>query len=152
MNPERTILGADQENWLGSQLAASHDRGSVWQVIGQQVLMGKLTTPLIPQETIDKMELPERYSKRLEGLQQIAEAKLPMNLDAWDGYPACRERIHGLFTQFAKNPVYLPAIRTMPGRSICVMAQAMPLVWKLVHLASPVRDGGLFAGTAKDDA
>ena len=107
MNPERTILGADQENWLGSQLAASHDRGSVWQVIGQQVLMGKLTTPLIPKETIDKMELPERYSRRLEGLQQIAEAKLPMNLDAWDGYPACRERIHGLFTQFAKNPVVL---------------------------------------------
>jgi alkaline phosphatase D len=69
--------------------------------------MGKLTTPLIPQETIDKMELPERYSKRLEGLQQIAEANLPMNLDAWDGYPACRERIHGLFTQFGKNPVVL---------------------------------------------
>jgi alkaline phosphatase D len=107
MNPERTILGADQENWLGSQLAASHDRGSVWQVIGQQVLMGKLTTPLIPQDTIDKMELPERYSQRLQGLQQIAQAKLPLNLDAWDGYPACRERIHGLFTEFAKNPVVL---------------------------------------------
>jgi alkaline phosphatase D len=107
MNPERTILGADQENWLGSQLAVSHDRGSVWQVIGQQVLMGKLTTPLIPQDTIDKMELPERYSQRLQGLQQIAQAKLPLNLDAWDGYPACRERIHGLFTEFAKNPVVL---------------------------------------------
>ena len=107
MNPERTILGADQENWLGSQLATSHDRGSVWQVIGQQVLMGKLTTPLIPQDTIDKMELPERYSQRLQGLQQIAQAKLPLNLDAWDGYPACRERIHGLFTEFAKNPVVL---------------------------------------------
>ena len=107
MNPHRTILGADQENWLASQLADSQDRGAIWQVIGQQVLMGKLITPLIPKETLDALDLADRYRPRLERLEQIARAKLPLNLDAWDGYPACRERIHGLFKQFAANPVVL---------------------------------------------
>ena len=107
MNPQRTILGADQENWLASQLADSQDRGAIWQVIGQQVLMGKLITPLIPKATLDELDLAERYRPRLERLEQIARAKLPLNLDAWDGYPVCRERIHGLFKQFAPNPVVL---------------------------------------------
>ena len=107
MNPQRTILGADQENWLASQLADSQDRGAIWQVIGQQVLMGKLITPLIPKETLDALDLADRYRPRLERLEQIARAKLPLNLDAWDGYPICRERIHGLFKQFAPNPVVL---------------------------------------------
>ena len=30
-----------------------------------------------------------------------------MNLDAWDGYPVCLERIHAVFKRFAKNPVVL---------------------------------------------
>jgi alkaline phosphatase D len=107
MNPQRTILGADQENWLASQLADSQDRGAIWQIIGQQVLMGKLITPLIPKETLDELDLADRYRPRLERLEQIARAKLPLNLDAWDGYPVCRERIQGLFKQFAPNPVVL---------------------------------------------
>ena len=107
MNPQRTILGADQENWLASQLADSQDRGTIWQIIGQQVLMGKLITPLIPKETLDELDLADRYRPRLERLEQIARAKLPLNLDAWDGYPVCRERIHRLFKQFAPNPVVL---------------------------------------------
>ena len=106
-NADRTILGADQENWFGSQLAASHDREATWQVIGQQVLMGKLITPLITEEIIAALELSEQGREQLRGRRQMAEAKLPMELDAWDGYPACRERIHGLFRQFARNPVVL---------------------------------------------
>ena len=106
-DPDRTILGADQENWLGSQLAASHDRASTWQVIGQQVLMGKLITPLISEEVIAGIQLPELERDRLRDRRLMAEANLPMNLDAWDGYPACRERVHGLLAEFASNPIVL---------------------------------------------
>ena len=107
MDPSRSILGAEQENWLASQLAAGNDRGATWQIIGQQVLMGKLITPMLSDDAIDAMTLPDRYRKRLEGLREIAKAGLPLNLDAWDGYPVCRERIHGVFKQFASNPVVL---------------------------------------------
>ena len=108
-DPNRTILGADQENWLGAQLAASKDRGTTWQVIGQQVLMGKVGTPAVPDDVTAKMkaQLPDEYSERLDGLKPLAEAKLPLNLDAWDGYPMCRERVHAAFKQLASNPVVL---------------------------------------------
>lgn len=107
LDANRSILGAEQENWLASQLAAGNDRGATWQIIGQQVLMGKLITPVLSEDAIDAMTLPKRYRDRLEGLREIAEAGLPMNLDAWDGYPVCRERIHAVFKQFASNPVVL---------------------------------------------
>lgn len=107
MDPSRSILGAEQENWLASQLAAGKDRGATWQIIGQQVLMGKLIAPNISEDAIDVMTLSERYRKRLEGFRDIAKAELPLNLDAWDGYPVCRERIHSVFKQFARNPVVL---------------------------------------------
>ena len=63
--------------------------------------------PVLDEDAIDTSTLSERYRKRLEGLRQIGEAGLPMNLDAWDGYPVCRERIHAVFKQFASNPVVL---------------------------------------------
>ena len=37
----------------------------------------------------------------------FAALNLPLNLDAWDGYPACRERVHSMMKSFANNPVVL---------------------------------------------
>ena len=47
-NPERQMLGKEQEAWLQSELQESKARGAIWQVLGQQVLMGKLNIPVIP--------------------------------------------------------------------------------------------------------
>lgn len=41
-DPSRQLLGAEQTIWLQSQLAAST---ATWQVLGQQVLMGKMYLP-----------------------------------------------------------------------------------------------------------
>lgn len=41
-DPTRQLLGAEQMAWLQSQLAAS---GATWQVLGQQILMGKMYLP-----------------------------------------------------------------------------------------------------------
>lgn len=104
---ERTILGADQEAWLGSQLAASKDRGATWQVLGQQVLMGKVMIPEIPAAMMAGVELSERSRRYFAAMQQLAPLGMPMNLDAWDGYPACRERVHKQLLDLANNPVVL---------------------------------------------
>ncbi|MEE4203498.1 MAG: alkaline phosphatase D family protein, partial [Halieaceae bacterium] len=103
----RTILGADQEAWLASQLAASKDRGATWQVLGQQVLMGRVMIPEIPASAMAGVELSERSRRYFEAMQKLAPLGMPMNLDAWDGYPACRERIHGQLLELAANPVVL---------------------------------------------
>ncbi|MEL7003971.1 MAG: alkaline phosphatase D family protein, partial [Bacteroidota bacterium] len=41
-NPGRTLLGAEQLNWLNGQLSSNNAK---WQVLGSQVLMGKYMIP-----------------------------------------------------------------------------------------------------------
>ncbi len=61
---ERTMLGAEQERWLGEALDASDAR---WNVLAQQVIVSKIEIPVGSSELI--------------------------NLDQWDGYPAARSRL-----------------------------------------------------------
>jgi alkaline phosphatase D len=67
LDPKRTMLGAQQENWLNSELAASKLRGSTWNVIAQSTLFGlRDNTP--------------------------GEGQSFFN-DGWDGYAAARKRL-----------------------------------------------------------
>ncbi|UII27202.1 alkaline phosphatase D family protein [Fulvivirga maritima] len=116
MDSDRTILGAEQLSWLTGQLAGS---GATWQVLGSQVLMGKVYIPvellLITAEITASGVTPELYanyntlvtqlvtikSRMLQNdpsltAEEIAkvETVLPYNLDAWDGYPAEREIVY----------------------------------------------------------
>jgi alkaline phosphatase D len=62
--PERTMLGADQEAWLGDLLGAST---AAWQLVASQVMVGEL------------------------GIE-LGDDRL-LNNDQWDGYPAARDRL-----------------------------------------------------------
>ena len=107
VEPDRTILGADQEQWLDTELQASKQRGAVWQVIGQQVLMGKLQLPVLTDEQL-KIDQAEPYIRKImEMMQVLAPDQLPFNLDAWDGYAACRDRVFSSFVEHGTNPVVL---------------------------------------------
>lgn len=64
-DPSRSLLGADQEQWLAEQLRGSKRDGVAWRLLGQQVVFGQYT---FTQDT-------------------------PRSHDAWDGYPAARQRI-----------------------------------------------------------
>ena len=104
-NSERTLLGEDQFHWLANQLAASKDRGAPWQFLGQQVLMGKINIPQMTQEQLASLTLPEEVRSYVLGTLQLGAYGLPLNLDAWDGYPADRERVFSLLLELANNPV-----------------------------------------------
>ncbi|MEM1050880.1 MAG: alkaline phosphatase D family protein [Pseudomonadota bacterium] len=91
-DPARQMLGASQERWLIDGFAASKARGAKWQVLVQQVLMGKLSSPRGIIEMAAE-RLPGWLRERLQELAYAAEASLPTNMDAWDGYPAARERV-----------------------------------------------------------
>ena len=103
----RQLLGAQQENWLAHQLASSVRRGAIWQVLGQQVLMGKLPVPVIPSEMFEGISLSDHVRIRIEETQKLAHLNVPLNLDAWDGYPAARERLFHLLREHALNPISL---------------------------------------------
>lgn len=86
---ERTMLGREQMAWLEERFEQAR---SPWQILGQQVLMGKVHLPdLLDVASFREGGPFDRASA--ERLLAIAEAGLPLNLDAWDGYPASRERV-----------------------------------------------------------
>ena len=85
-------MGSEQEAWLAGALRRSTARGARWQVLAQQVVMGSVAMPpeaagwLRPDSSREQRGLIET------GLA-AAQAGLPFNLDAWDGYPAARRRL-----------------------------------------------------------
>lgn len=90
-NPDRQMLGQAQEQWLAEGLKASTASGTAWQVLVQQVLMGNLRTPTALVEQVGD-GLPDYIRQRLAAAAAASRVGLPSNMDAWDGYPAARER------------------------------------------------------------
>ena len=107
IDPNRTILGADQERWLDTQLQISKQRGTPWQILGQQVLMGKLGLPVLTDEELKLEETKPEYRPILQMMQTLAKEELPFNLDAWNGYPICRDTVFKSLAEHGVNPVVL---------------------------------------------
>ncbi|WP_151957907.1 alkaline phosphatase D family protein [Acinetobacter guillouiae] len=128
-NQNRTLMGYTQREWLQQKLAQSK---STWNVLGQQVLMGKILIPaelLVPlsavlsgnatQEVLNQintmiMELVQLKMRVLQGdptLTAIEKARLttvaPYNLDAWDGYYVEREILYNTLKALNKKVVVL---------------------------------------------
>ena len=88
----RQMLGRAQEGWLFAELAAAARRGIRWQVLAQQVVMGRLSMPLNAGQLAGPAASPQAMARITAG-QYAAQAGLPFNMDAWDGYPAARARL-----------------------------------------------------------
>lgn len=95
MNPERSMLGDVQENWLATEFKRSVSEGKKWQVLGNQVIMAKVKTPNVAAVLSDAQK-EAIYSKAPYAKQYIEFSKfgLTWNMDAWDGYVAARERLY----------------------------------------------------------
>lgn len=112
-DPTRELLGAEQTGWLQHQLAAS---GATWQVLGQQVLMGRMNIPApVALQSIsfsDYTALVYKAQAAPETLTEseraiLAQPSIPYNLDAWDGYAVAREVVLGMARAMDKNLVVL---------------------------------------------
>lgn len=91
-DPERTMLGAEQEAWLAGALRRSAGQGTRWQLLAQQTVMGSWALPVEARAWM-RADAPEPV-RRITAIGAAAsEVGLPLNLDAWDGYPAARERL-----------------------------------------------------------
>lgn len=126
-DPGRNLMGPEQLAWAGSTIGSC---GASWQVIGQQVLMGKMFVPaelLVSIATVASGNAtPGTFQKLLQLITELSVLKtralqndstltdtelarintvLPYNLDAWDGYPAEREKLFSLLK--GKNTVVL---------------------------------------------
>ena len=69
--------------------------------------MGKLKVPSIDPALIDEAPIPEQYKTRIKGMLSLSQLGLPLNLDAWDGYPAARTQLYDDLLNHAANPISL---------------------------------------------
>jgi alkaline phosphatase D len=96
-DPSRQMLGTAQEAWLKTVLSASVARGAKWQVLGNQVIMARVTCPDltkgIPEPVRNSIIAAQPQARALFDLSRF---NVPFNLDAWDGYPAARDRLFAL--------------------------------------------------------
>ncbi len=106
LDPSRTLMGAQQEAWLAAGLKASRAAGKPWQVLAQQVLMGSSRAPQALGEAIGD-KLPDFVRQRLASALLASSAGIPSNMDAWDGYPAARERLFQAALEADANLVVL---------------------------------------------
>lgn len=126
-SPTRQLLGTEQMQWLQGQLMASTAR---WQVLGQQVLMGRMEFPVSVLAALNVSDLsPAAQAAGQKAVSDYLTAKatpasartltqaglmnttlnpkLGYNLDAWDGYIAARETLLMTAYQLQKRLVVL---------------------------------------------
>jgi alkaline phosphatase D len=73
-DPARSLLGMEQERWLGDGLSKADAR---WQVLAQQVMVAPFDERVGPEARV--------------------------HMDPWSGYPAARERLLGALAERAPN-------------------------------------------------
>lgn len=105
-DPARSMLGTEQEAWLEGLIAGSTRADTCWQIVAQQVIMGRLNAPRELAGWIPA-DAPEIVRRRAGAAAMVASAGLPLNLDAWDGYPAARARLLGAAQAAGANLVVL---------------------------------------------
>ncbi|HWI80540.1 alkaline phosphatase D family protein [Ramlibacter sp.] len=110
--PTRQILGQEQAAWLDARLQAST---ATWQVLGQQVLMGRMLVPLsiydnfsegAINEYLEALDAPEAgRTDRQKAL--IAQPRISLDLEYWDAFAAAREKLFTSARTLDKNLVVL---------------------------------------------
>lgn len=82
LDPRRSMLGADQERWVGQGLVQDAGAGVRWSVLAQQTIFSRRNDKPLPEE---------RYHSNM-----------------WDGYPASRQRVLDAVRRAApRNTVFL---------------------------------------------
>lgn len=95
----RELLGAEQFSWIEDKILNSN---AAWTIFGQQVLMTKLKFP-----DISKLIKAEEIPDFLKPYLKLLGLGIPSNLDAWDGYPAARNKLYKLMKNAKKKFISL---------------------------------------------
>ncbi|MFC3067641.1 alkaline phosphatase D family protein [Phenylobacterium soli] len=110
-DPARRMMAPAQEAWLAEGMAASVKSGRTWQVLGNEVVMARVANPPIRKlmgEAAYRAATADISPGRkgtIERMDKAAAHGLPWGLDMWDGYPADRQRLYGIFRQAKANAI-----------------------------------------------
>ncbi|MBF6523418.1 alkaline phosphatase D family protein [Nocardia farcinica] len=85
-DPERTITGREQLEWLTAGLTTAPVR---WKLVGNSVMIAPLLFPPLEPAT----------TEALTAVLGVPRAGAPVNADQWDGYTADRQRLFRAITE-----------------------------------------------------
>lgn len=91
--PDRQLMGAAQEQWLADELHASVRSGTIWQVLGNQILMAPVNAPDLSATPAPLVDALERLLPGVKQQLKLTRFPFPLNTDSWDGYPGARSRV-----------------------------------------------------------
>jgi len=93
--PDRELMGAEQLGFVEASMARARAAGQPWRIVANQVIMAKVTAPnLAPHVSEADIAALEKEWPPARSFVTFSTMGLPANLDAWDGYPAARERLY----------------------------------------------------------
>ena len=93
----REMLGASQIDFVDRTMRTSIGAGQPWRLIANQIIMAKVTAPdLTPHVTEEDLAALEQQWDQARAFVHLSTLGLPLNFDAWDGYPAARERFYDM--------------------------------------------------------
>lgn len=95
---ERRMLSTRQEDFLATGIAESVASGRPWRILANQTILAKVIAPDIDEPDMNALlaAQPEESSRLLASLTATGKLGIPANMDAWDGYPAARNRLYDL--------------------------------------------------------
>ncbi|MHA7871828.1 MAG: alkaline phosphatase D family protein [Hyphococcus sp.] len=91
----REMLGAAQLDYLDRTFRTSIGAGQPWRLLANQIIMANVTAPDLTEYVTEEdiVSLEQQWAQARAFVTSSALG-LPANLDAWDGYPAARERFY----------------------------------------------------------
>jgi alkaline phosphatase D len=94
-DPARLLLGKVQLDYLQSSFERSVKGKTLWRAVANQVVMAEIIAPdLTPYADAPFVAEIEKEWPQVRAFIAFSAFGLPLNLDAWDGYPAARERFY----------------------------------------------------------
>lgn len=106
-NPARTLLGAEQLDWLKAELKASRAKDIPWQILGNQVVMARMDAPDFTKAFPPDVIAPALTNPYNRLWVERTKYRLPISPGAWDGYPAARQRLYQAVREAGANFVVL---------------------------------------------
>ena len=95
VDARRELLGRPQSQRLSRTMADSVANGVRWRVVANQIIMAEVTAPnLTPLASSPAIAEIETVFPQIRDFIGLTTLDIPLNLDAWDGYPAARERFY----------------------------------------------------------
>ncbi|MEM9014713.1 MAG: alkaline phosphatase D family protein [Pseudomonadota bacterium] len=102
----RELLGQAQLDYLERAIRQSVASNQPWRLVANQIIMAKVKTPdITPHVTDEDVAALEKEWDQARAFVAISALGLPYNFDAWDGYPAARNRFYDLVRRAGSDGV-----------------------------------------------